>query len=125
VYVRNTSRYPDDDVLTLVRFRDGKRRYAPGMRERQELAPLCVTRDLECPPSSEFLITIRLGAAQRFPTELLHTKRAGPRRLSCWREGLVAIAAHEAKHIEQYRHGRPLSEVECERFEAEVLERAA
>lgn len=40
-----------------------------------------------------------------------------------WREALVTVAAHEARHIHQYRHKRPLSEVDCERFAAKALER--
>lgn len=40
-----------------------------------------------------------------------------------WREGMVVIAAHEARHIHQYRHGKPASEVDCERFAAEALDR--
>jgi hypothetical protein len=131
VYVRNTSRYPSDDVLRLVLFATANvdmRRVCVNVKNSHRYACggyayLGVPEISNAPPSSEFLITIRLGAAQRFPTQLPHTKRSGPRRLSCWREGLVAIAAHEAKHIEQYRHDRPRSEVECERFEAEVLDR--
>lgn len=40
-----------------------------------------------------------------------------------WREGLVAVAAHEARHIWQYRHGKPMSEVDAERFAAKALDR--
>lgn len=43
-------------------------------------------------------------------------------RMADWREGLCGLAAHEAKHIHQFRHNRPRSEVECERFAAMRLE---
>ncbi len=33
-----------------------------------------------------------------------------------WREALVAVAAHESRHIFQYQFDRPRSEVEAERF---------
>lgn len=75
------------------------------------------------PPGSEYLITVRLGPPEMFPTSLPHAKRLPPREIACWREGVVVIAAHEAKHVEQYRRRLPRSEVECERFEAAVLTR--
>lgn len=41
----------------------------------------------------------------------------------CWREALVGVAAHEARHVHQFRHGKPRSEVDCERFAAAAVER--
>lgn len=38
-----------------------------------------------------------------------------------WREALVAVAAHEARHIWQYQHDAPRSEVEAERYSARRL----
>lgn len=40
-----------------------------------------------------------------------------------WREGLVAVAAHEARHIWQFQHDKPRSEVDAERFAAKALAR--
>jgi hypothetical protein len=40
-----------------------------------------------------------------------------------WREWLVSVAAHEARHIWQFQNGKPRSEVECERFAAKALAR--
>lgn len=40
-----------------------------------------------------------------------------------WREHLVTVAAHEARHIWQYQHAKPRSEVDCERFAAKALAR--
>lgn len=75
------------------------------------------------PPESEYLITIRLGPPEMFPATLPHKKRSLPRVFACWREGVVGIAAHEGRHIEQYRRALPRSEVDCERFEAWMLDR--
>ncbi|MSP21799.1 MAG: hypothetical protein EXR66_02065 [Dehalococcoidia bacterium] len=33
-----------------------------------------------------------------------------------WREALVAVAAHEARHVWQYQHDAPRSEVDAERY---------
>ena len=38
-----------------------------------------------------------------------------------WREGLVALAAHEFNHIRQYQNSWPRSEVDCEKFAAKRL----
>src|SRR5262245_10427666 len=43
-------------------------------------------------------------------------------RVADWREALVAVAAHEARHLWQERHGKPRSEVDCERHAAARLE---
>jgi hypothetical protein len=43
-------------------------------------------------------------------------------RMADWREALVAVAAHEARHIWQYQHDQPRSEVEAERYSARRLE---
>jgi hypothetical protein len=40
-----------------------------------------------------------------------------------WQERLIALAAHEFTHIDQYYRGRPTSEVEAERMALVVLER--
>lgn len=40
-----------------------------------------------------------------------------------WREALVLVAAHEAKHIEQYKERKPRSEVACEHFAVYMLGR--
>lgn len=40
-----------------------------------------------------------------------------------WQEGFLTLVAHEARHIHQYRHRLPASEVDCERFAARALDR--
>jgi hypothetical protein len=129
--VRNTSRYPTDEVRALVSFaaRDldmrgvcvnvkNSHRYAYG-----GYAYLGVPELSNAPASSEYLITLRLGAPDRFPVTPPRRRGAPPLRLACWREALVAVAAHEAWHIQQYRRELPRSEVACERFEAVAIER--
>lgn len=62
---------------------------------------------------------IRYGEAQRHP---YGGKRSPLIVMQDWREGLVGLAAHEARHIHQFRHRKPVSEVDCERFAAKRLE---
>jgi hypothetical protein len=40
-----------------------------------------------------------------------------------WQEALVAVAAHEFKHIEQFQTRKPASEIMCERAAFNALER--
>lgn len=40
-----------------------------------------------------------------------------------WREALVALAAHEARHVWQFQHRKPTSEVDAEKFAARALDR--
>jgi hypothetical protein len=131
VVVRNTSRYPSAEVRSLVAFATAEidmsgvcvnvknsRRYACGGYAYDGVPEIS-----NAPAGSAYLVTIRLGGPERFPASLPHRKRSGPREFACWREALVGIAAHEAKHIEQYRLGQPRSEVVCEQFEARALAR--
>lgn len=39
----------------------------------------------------------------------------------CWQENLLHIAAHEARHIHQFRHGLSRSELDAERWAAQRL----
>jgi hypothetical protein len=42
--------------------------------------------------------------------------------VASWRERLLALAAHEAWHVHQFRHGLRRSEVEAERWSERLLE---
>lgn len=72
-------------------------------------------------PGVRYLITIRLGShrnAPDAPTEFTHQHRELTKQnayvIHGWREDLIAVAAHEAQHIRQYRGRFPHSEVEAE-----------
>jgi hypothetical protein len=131
VFVRNTSRYPTDEIDRLVRFGTSEidmRRVCVNVKNSWRYgcggsAYEGVPEISNAPPKSEYLVTIRLGPPEMFPTTLPSKKRSPSRVIMCWREAVVAMAAHEAKHIEQYRLGLPRSEVECECFEAAMLDR--
>jgi hypothetical protein len=139
VWIRNTSRYPDGRVQELVRF---------GTRE-VDMRKVCVNvkngllgggayngvPDLSnAPARAKFLITLRLGRRdQRWPLGPVNyhfhaPEETGPRNrfpfFVCrnWQEWLVKLAAHEAKHIEQFRDGLRCSELDCEHHAIRVLE---
>ena len=48
-------------------------------------------------------------------------KRSPPLTLATWREALVAVAAHEGRHVWQFQSTAPRSEVDAERWAAERL----
>ena len=129
--LRNTSRYPDDDVRSLVEFATADvdmRRVCVNVKNSRKSAYagsayLGVPEISNAPPDSEYLVTIRLGPPELFPVVPDRRKRAPGIEVSSWQEALVTVAAHEAKHIDQYRRGLPRSEVACERFDAAVLGR--
>jgi hypothetical protein len=78
------------------------------------------------PRAARYLVTLRLGRGrEQWPLGPInyHFKRpheTGPRNrfpfYVChdWREWLVKLAAHEAKHIEQFRAKAICSEIGCE-----------
>lgn len=129
--VRNTSRYPTDEVRALVKFasqeidmravcvnvknatipyRGGAYRHVPAISN--------------APAGSEYLITIGIGPEDLFPYFWDSSyKSVAPIAFFDWREALIAVAAHEAKHIDQFRHGTRCSEIACEMFEAYMLDR--
>ena len=140
--VQNTSRYPDEDVAELVRFALSEidaRGVCVNVKNssatRRGRAYARIPSISNAPAGSRYLITVGIGAPERFPFEDGSftrrngelVKRRGGRwpveTLTDWREALVSVAAHEAKHIEQFRKGSPRSELECHHFSAAVLRR--
>ena len=140
--IQNTSRYPDEEVSELVRFAlseiDGRGvcvNVKNSSATRRGRAYSRVPSISNAPTGSRYLITVGIGAPERFPFEDgSYTRRNGEpvkRRggrwpdvtLGDWREALVSVAAHEAKHIEQFRTGTSRSELECHHFAASVLRR--
>ena len=130
--IRNGSRYPDDEVRALIRFAtqdvdmravcvNVKRMTRHGWKGwAYEGVPI----QSNAPRGSRYLITLRVGEDTRYPVERSHVRRGEPRIvLHDWRETLVFLAAHEAKHIEQYRENLPRSEVRCNVFAAHMVNR--
>jgi hypothetical protein len=138
-WIRNTSRHPDARVGRLVRFAVAD----------VDMEGVCVNvkngalgggayngvpEISNAPRAADYLVTLRLGSGrERWPLGPInyHFKRpdeTGPRNrfpfFVCrdWEEWLVKLAAHEAKHIEQFKNGLSCSEISCERFAVAKLE---
>jgi hypothetical protein len=139
-WIRNTSRHPDDEVSELVQL--GTRgvdmsRVCVNVKGGHGLSARAydgVPSISNAPRGARYLVTIKVGAGVRFPVGPYNRNgkapdEVGPRNrfpfftYADWREWLVAAAAHEARHIHQYRDGNPRSEVDCERFAEAALSR--
>jgi hypothetical protein len=130
--VRNGSRYPTAEVRQLIRFAtaDVDMRAVCVNVKRLRLAgwrgwaypgvPDCSN----APAQAEYLITLAVGESCNWPMRRARQRRGEPYvEFADWRETLVYLAAHEAKHIEQFREGLPVSEVRCNVFAAATLSR--
>jgi hypothetical protein len=80
-------------------------------------------------PGIAYLVTMLIPAADDAPTarrypyrwEYARSRRTGPVVFESWQEELFHLAAHEARHIHQYRFGLSASEVDAERWACERL----
>jgi hypothetical protein len=139
VWIRNTSRYPDERVRELVMFatRDVDMRKVCVNVKNGQLgggAYNGVPEISNAPAKAKFLITLRVGRRDEpWPLGPVNyhfdtPEQTGPRNrfpfFVChdWEEWLVKLAAHESKHIEQFRNGLRCSELRCEQHAIEVLE---
>ncbi len=140
MWIQNFSRYDDDEVVDLIQL----------ATEEVDLKDTCINvkngrlggsayegvpKISNAPPSAKYLITLRLGTrSAEWPVGPVNyhfksPEEVGPRnrfpffKCTDWREWLVKVAAHEAKHIEQYRKGSVRSEICCENFRVAVLDR--
>ena len=130
--LRNKSQYPDSTVRALVKFatRELDMRHVC-VNVRNSTGSLAghayrgVPSISNAPPSAEYLVTLRIGDRSRFPVEHRYPGKSGNRwpfiYLEDWREAVVYLAAHEGKHIDQFRAGTKRSEIACEHFARYML----
>ena len=139
-WIRNTSRHPDDEVRELVEFATrgiDMDRVCVNVKGGHGLSARAydgVPSISNAPRRARYLVTIKVGNGVSYPVGPLNRNgkrpdEVGPRNrfpfftYADWREWLVAAAAHEARHIHQYRNGEPRSELECEHFAESALAR--
>lgn len=139
MWIRNTSRYPDAEVVDCVELAVrgiDMRRVCVNVKNGGlgGAAYNGVPAISNAPRAARYLVTLRLGRGdERWPLGPVNyhfraPHETGPRNrfpfFVCrdWREWLVKLAAHEAKHIEQFRNRATCSELSCERFALARLE---
>ena len=79
-------------------------------------------------PGTRFLVRLRIPSVLRnghYPQTYRYTGRTTAPWITVrsWRERLVALAAHEACHVRQFRTGARASEIEAERWAVRILDR--
>ena len=79
-------------------------------------------------PSTRYLVRLWLPRTLRdrgYPRSYRYVRRSTAPWITVgnWRERLVALAAHEAFHVRQFREGLRRSEVQAERWALQTLER--
>lgn len=77
-------------------------------------------------PATRYLVRLRLPGALRnrgYPKSYRYPQRKTAPSITVhdWRERLLALVAHEAFHVRQFREGLRRSEVAAEKWAAEVL----
>jgi hypothetical protein len=139
VWIRNTSRYPDERVEELVMFATGDvdmRKVCVNVKNGRLAGGAYdgIPELSNAPARAKFLITLRLGRRdQHWPYGPVNyhfrtPEETGPRNrfpffvYEDWEEWLVKLAAHESKHIEQFRGRLRCSELGCEQHASRVLE---
>lgn len=132
--LKNTSRYPTEEVRRLVEFAmrgvntarlevHVKNAHDTAYRGRAYNGVPSVS-SANGKRTVDRLVTIGIGPQEKFPTVDWGSRRykSVPEfHLGDWREALVSTAAHEARHIQQMQRRKPLSEVDCIRFEFKRL----
>lgn len=112
IRIGKPSSFPDNNVRTY-------RRWQKVSEAEYQMLPEDERRQLRHWTFSD-------GRAPLYQREIVESHPYGGKRsplieVKDWREGLVTIAAHEARHIHQFRYGKPRSEVDAERFAAKRL----
>jgi len=130
--LRNSSQYDTKEVRALVRFATSEvdmrgvhvnvknAKSTPYRGMAYEGVPMIS----DARGKADYLVTIGIGSEDRFPIPSAQRSTRWPKyEMNDWREALVLVAAHEAKHIEQFKEDKPRSEVACEHFAARMLRR--
>ena len=131
----STSPFPTKETLKLVRFAFSeldsdvdvavwlKACYTATYRGRAWNGVPAISR-FHSAKACRYLVTLGVNEDNIYPYECGHAevmKRAPAIEVGSWRELLIVVAAHEARHIRQFKLRKPHSEVDCEQFALRML----
>lgn len=103
----------------------GDRRHAPITRVENAHSGMAgrafgwVPYEARVAKGTRWLVTLKIPHDPRlgtYPRTWTYKKQAGPMTYETWQERLVHVAAHEARHILQFKRGEPRSEVVAEEW---------
>lgn len=140
MWVRNTSSYDTEEVKRLVAFatrgvnmtRVCVNVKGSAQRRWAGRAYGYIPSYSNAPRTAKYLISLRFGEwTGPIPDHDYHGRSPEQKpdsrfpflRFDTWQEMIIGLAAHEAQHVHQFRHGKRRSEVRCERFAARALAR--
>jgi len=157
--IRNTSRYPTAEIEALIHFAaEGLNTAGVCINVRNGSGTIAgyayskVPRISNAPKSCKYLVTLRIGAPDKFPCDNVRTYRRWVRvkdgenyavsdvrgngdgktrwlerqiisrrpyggvlvEMFNWHEGFISLAAHEMRHVKQFREKLVCSETACE-----------
>lgn len=124
--VRNTSKYPTEEVKKLIEFAVNGFGNKVCVNVKNSASSYhgraypYVPNVSNAPKSSKYLITVRIGSPDKFPKEDYYSntkyKRLTPFTYNTWQEAMMAVAAHEFRHIYQFIKNKPRSEVDASKY---------
>lgn len=127
----NQSEYDTKEIKALVRF--GTKRLRKQLTKIAYKQLVVTVKDHSRCYSGRayggwgYRILIRIGDSTHYPLESAgygwKYKTAPKYSMETWQEAVVAVAAHEARHIYQYEKKKRHSEIDCERYALKTLER--
>jgi hypothetical protein len=125
--LRNTSQFPIEEIRQLLRIATKGVSLSDTAIHTKNSAKKYAGRAYEVAPSTTTyrrLMVVRLGDNQ-YPIRVSYDwryKTAPEFFAQNWQELFVLIAAHEARHIQQFKKGWRCSEIDAEKFAGKRLE---
>ncbi len=127
----NQSKYDTKEINALVRFATKRlRKQLPSYKYKA--LPVLVTGTKHAYSGRAYhgygyRILVRVGTKDHFPLKQAgygwKYKTCPKYSMNTWQEAVVAVTAHEARHIYQFEHHKRHSEIDCERYALKTLER--
>lgn len=130
--IKNTSRYPNSDILRLVKFASKgtsserveihvkNSKWAFAGRAWHDVGNSSI---IKVDDKIDDLIVVRIGSPDKFPMNFKYPglKRAPKYTLNNWKEAIVSLTAHELYHIKQRRTRKRASEIKAETWAMKKL----
>ena len=131
--IKNSSKYPSDQVENLVKFAlknvphsDELEVHVRNSKHAFYGRIFASAEDCTCGCDGQrFLIVVRIGRAKHFPYLSVYPDHKRCQKyavmLNDWKEALVKVTAHEGMHLRQWIEKKPMWEHQAERHATTIL----
>jgi hypothetical protein len=135
VIVKNSSKYPSDQVEDLVKFALKNVPHSEELEVHVKNSKhafygriFASAEDYTCGCNSRrFLIVVRIGKAKHFPYLSVYPDHKRCQKyavmLNDWKEALVKVTAHEGMHLRQWIDKKPMWEHQAEKHAVMILDK--